>query len=311
MAKRRIAVTGASGFVGASLVRRLLDLDYSVVALVRPGSDTWRFDTFDSSRAEIKPTDLTSRQSVDEVFSEKIDSLIHCAAHGAYSFQTDTQQIIQVNVQGTMNILDASIEHGVHSFVNLGSSSEYGYSEKATSETDRIEPNSPYAISKAFGTHYCSHMAKSSKTFITTLRLYSVYGNLEDPRRLIPTLLRQAQENTLPQFASPNTARDFVYIEDVLDIITLASNGLNCASGEVFNVASGKQTTLKELAFLAKELFSIQAEPHFSKENQRSWDTDIWYGDISKIKSVLSWEPQISLKEGLTSTFSTFFTPPG
>src|SRR5207249_6044598 len=122
--------------------------------------------------------------------------------------------------------------------------SEYGYRTAAMSEADRLEPNSVYAVGKAAQTHLASLYGKRTEGPATvTFRLFSVYGPWEEPTRLMPTLLRRARAALPLEMVGRDVARDFVYVDDVLDAL-LGLEALEGRRGEVFNLGSGVQSTL-------------------------------------------------------------------
>lgn len=131
------------------------------------------------------------------------------------------------------------------------------------------------------------------------MRLYSAYGPWEEPKRLIPTLVRAGLRGELPPLVNPDVARDFVYMEDVCEAFALAASAHLPERGAVYNVASGTQTTLRELVDLARRVFGITAQPDWGSMEERDWDTTTWVGDPSKIGSQLGWRPRVSLEEGL------------
>jgi dolichol-phosphate mannosyltransferase len=231
--------------------------------------------------------------------------IFHLAAHGAYSWQTDPRQICQANLLATIELVDAAEREGVQAFVHTGSSSEYGFKDHPPDEHERPEPNSTYAVSKAAATMYCSHRAGAGGLPAVTLRLYSVYGVLEDPRRLVFALLRHGLEGCLPPLVSPETARDFIYVEDVCEALVLAAQRAGETAGEkIYNVGSGRQTTLRELVDRVRDLLAIQVEPDWSTHPQRAWDTNVWCASTTRIARGLEWSATTGIDEGLRQTIS-------
>jgi nucleoside-diphosphate-sugar epimerase len=299
----RALVTGAGGFVGANLVRRLRRNGHEVHATCRPGGDHKRLAGLDGLVVHKVELGLpgTAAALVREVSPEWI---FHLAAHGAYSWQTDSRQICQANLLTTIELADAAEREGVQAFVHAGSSSEYGFKDHPPDEHERPEPNSTYAVAKAAATMYCSHRASAGELPAVTLRLYSVYGALEDSRRLVFALLKHGLEGALPPLVSPETARDFVYIEDVCEALVLAAEKAGEMAGEVYNVGSGHQTTLRELVDHVRNLLEIPVEPVWGTHPQRTWDTDVWCASTERIARDLEWSARTGIDEGLHRTVS-------
>ncbi len=303
-------ITGASGFIGANLCRRLHENGHEVHLLVRPSFDNWRIKDI-QSEIRIHVVNFLSRHELTLTLDTvKPDFIFHLAANGAYSFQNDSTEIFETNVLGTKNLVDTAISVGFQAFVNAGSSSEYGFKKSIHKETDMIEPNSAYAVSKAAGTHYCSFMARERKLRIPTLRLYSVYGRYEDPRRLLPTLVLKALEGKYPPLVSPDTARDFVFIEDVIEAFLAAAEKTPAVCSEIYNVSTAKQTSLRELITQVQVQFNIKESPTWGAMPPRSWDSDCWVGSNEKIRLSLGWEPRYPLSEGLQNLAEWFISTP-
>jgi UDP-glucose 4-epimerase len=315
MSARRALLTGAAGFIGAGLTRRLLDeglLDegHHVELLLRPGSDSWRLREI-RAELDVHETDLRDGEAVrSAVESAEPDWIFHLAAHGAYSWQTDARGIFESNVLGTLNLAEACVRRGFDAFVHAGSSSEYGYKDHAPSEEEAPEPNSSYAVAKVTATLLCRHLALEHGLHLTTLRLYSVYGPWEDPRRLMPTLVAYGLRGELPRLVGPDTARDFVHVDDVCDALLLAAGKSVSDSSGIYNVGSGTQTSLRRVVELAREVFHISVAPDWGSHEPRPWDAEVWVSDPSKIKRELGWQPQRDLASGLAGLASWLAADP-
>jgi dolichol-phosphate mannosyltransferase len=214
--------------------------------------------------------------------------------------------MIATNVQGTANLLRAAERSGVEAFVNSGSSSEYGYKDHAPAEDEWIDPNSNYAATKAAATLLCRFTAQQADIRITTLRLYSAYGPYEEPRRLVPTLVMKGLDGHLPPLVNPKVARDYVHVDDVCEAYVLAAATPVHERGAVFNVGTGVQTTLEDIVGIARRLMAIPEEPNWGSMPERSWDTNVWVSNPSRIKAQLAWSPRHSIDSGLKQTIDWF-----
>src|SRR5205814_646502 len=189
---KRVLLTGGTGFVGANLARSLVAQGHDVHFLVRPGHRSWRLAGL-AGGVRLHEAELADRATVAAVAREvAAEWVFHLAAHGAYSFETDVHEIVRTNVVGTVNLLEAVRAVGFESFVNAGSSSEYGFQDHSPAEDEGAEPNSDYAAAKLAATQFCRQVARRDRLHVVTLRLYSVYGPYEDRRRLLPTLIEKA-----------------------------------------------------------------------------------------------------------------------
>jgi dolichol-phosphate mannosyltransferase len=299
--KGPILVTGASGFVGANLFKKLYDVRDDVYAIVH-GEKGWRLrDIPDEQTIEVDLNDyVLTRHFFDSLSPQTV---FHCAAYGAYSFEDDTNLIYQTNFQSTVNLVDRLALKPFTAFVSAGSSSEYGTNCAAPLEDSRCEPNSPYAVSKVAIANYLHYMGKQKGFPAVNLRLYSVYGPLEDTSRLLPTLLREALSGRLPPLVDPRTSRDFVHIDDVCEAFVLAAVRMHPRlHGESINIGTGVKTTIGDLVELAREVFHVDAEPEFDTMPGRAWDMPDWYSDPSSALREIGWSARTALKDGLVST---------
>jgi dolichol-phosphate mannosyltransferase len=227
---------------------------------------------------------------------------MHLAAHGAYSWQKDAERIFETNAIGTLRLLEACAEGGVERIVHAGSSSEYGIKDHPPAEDELPEPNSEYAVAKLAGTMCCALFARERDVEAVTLRLYSAYGPWEHRDRLVPTLVEAALRGELPPLVNASVARDFVFVDDVCQAFLLAASASGTEPGAVYNVASGHQTTIREIVDVARSLFGVEAEPSWGSMPDRSWDTPSWVGDPSRIEREFDWRAKVGLEEGLRLT---------
>src|SRR5262249_8351750 len=184
---------------------------------------------------------------------------------------------------------DACVRAEPRAIVNTGSSSEYGFKDHPPAESEPLEPTSVYGVAKAAATLLCTSVGRERGLPVTTLRLYSVYGEWEEPGRFVPALAEAALRGTLPALASPTVARDFVWVGDVVEAYLLAAARRGAAA--VYNVGSGSQTTLAEAVDAARRVLGVAEEPSWGSMADRSWDTDTWVADVSKIERELGWRP--------------------
>ncbi|SDI94153.1 Nucleoside-diphosphate-sugar epimerase [Frankineae bacterium MT45] len=295
---RRVLVTGAAGFVGANVARRLLSDGHDVHVLVGPSSDNWRLDDI-MDDITVWNASLQDRDAVVDLISRsRPERVFHLAAHGAYSSQRSVERMVETNIVGTVNLVEACLRHDVATIVNTGSSSEYGYKDHAPSEREWVDPNSHYAVTKAAATMYCRYTSIASEIPITTLRLYSVYGPWEEPTRLMPRLAALGLEGKLPPLVSPSIARDYVHVDDVVQACLLASDADRTVLGGVYNVGTGVQTSLADLVEIARKTLNITSEPIWGSMADRDWDTDVWVCDSTSITADLGWSPEWNLTDG-------------
>jgi len=295
---KKVVLTGGTGFVGANLARRLLHDGHDVHLLVQRGYTRWRLDEIRRD-IHVHEVALADESALTRVLRRvRPDWIFHLAAHGAYSWQTDVDRIVQTNLLGTIALVQAALRTGFEAFVNTGSSSEYGFKDHAPAEDEWADPNSHYAVTKASATMFCRYTAVSRRVLMPTLRLYSVYGPYEDPMRLMPTVALRGLDGTFPPLTRPDTARDYVHVDDVCEAYVLAATRRTQEPGAVYNVGSGVQTTLRQVIDVARREFGIADEPVWGGMADRSWDTSVWVADPRRIGSAIGWRATLDFAQG-------------
>jgi nucleoside-diphosphate-sugar epimerase/glycosyltransferase involved in cell wall biosynthesis len=296
-----ILVLGAGGFVGANLLRRLLKYREDVFGVVRT-LPAWRLDGID--RRHILEADLIDLAATRNLVANvRPSTIFDCIAYGAYSFETDQELIYRTNFTALVQLMELLADTGFTAFVHAGSSSEYGTNSAGPLEEASLQPNSHYSVSKVAASNYISYVGNIRRLPVLNLRLYSVYGPLEDLSRLIPNLVAKGLKGAFPPLVDPNTSRDFVYIDDVCDAFVHAAARLTPdIYGQAFNIGTGRATTIREVAKVAGDVFAIREEPIFGSMAGRSWDLPDWYAAPGKAERLLNWTAKTDLATGLKLT---------
>ncbi|MGC2657269.1 MAG: NAD-dependent epimerase/dehydratase family protein [Bryobacteraceae bacterium] len=295
-----ILILGASGFIGANLMKLLIKQREDVYGTTTR-TPAWRLE--DLPGGNIRVVDLLVDSNMDELLSSiKPRTIFDCVAYGAYSFETDSQLIYQTNFNMASRLLHRLATAKIAAYIHAGSSSEYGDNAAGPKEDGFTAPNSHYAVSKAATANLLYYYGKKHGLPCANLRLYSVFGPLEDSSRLIPAVIRSGIEREYPDLANPETSRDFLYVDDCCEaFVDTALELMPELYGESFNAGTGIKTTLREVARTAADLFQIDREPIFSMPG-RAWDLTNWYADIRKIENTIGWHPRISFSDGLRKT---------
>ena len=296
-----IVVLGAGGFVGANLLRQLLKYREDVFGVVR-FLPAWRLEGID--RRHILEADLIDLAAARNLVTNvRPRTVFNCVAYGAYSFETDFDLIYRTNFSALVQLVELLAETDLAAFIHAGSSSEYGTKSAGPLEEEFLQPNSHYSVSKAAASNYIAYAGKSRRIPMLNLRLYSVYGPLEDTSRLIPNLVAKGLKGAFPPLVDPNTSRDFIYIDDVCEAFVQAAARLTPdIYGEALNIGTGRGTTIRQLAKIAADVFAIGEEPIFGSMAGRSWDLPDWYASPGKAEQLLNWTAKTDLTTGLKLT---------
>lgn len=302
----KILITGGGGFIGANLTRKLLDLNYEVHILWKKDSDPWRLQDI-KNKIHFHTVDIGDLKKLT-LLLKKVNptAIYHLATYSSYRNQEDVKNIYEVSVNGTLNLLLASRDIPYKIFVNTGSSSEYGFKNDPMKEDDLLEPVSFYASAKSAQTLLCQTFSYHYKKNIVTIRPFSVYGPYEQKDRFIPVIARSLINDKPIKITSGNQRRDFIYIDDIIDIYIKTISCADRISGKILNAGTGIEYSNDEIV---KALFKVTGKKVLVEKGKfakRIWDSPHWVADIKNVKRELNWKPGFSLEKGLGNTYDWF-----
>lgn len=305
--KDKVLVTGATGFVGANLIRRLLIEDYKVYITIRRTSNPWRINDI-LPQLILHEMDLIDGEKVKKIIGKiRPDIIFHLANAGVYGgIHLPEKQLIETNFLGTVNLINACNEIDYRCFVNTGSSAEYGLKTEPMRENDICEPITMYGITKCAATQYGNLIAKKNNKPIIALRLFSPFGPYDDKSRLITYAIINALQNKDLNLANPEAARDYVYIEDVLDLYIKCIDKADDFKGEIFNIGSGSQTKISYVVDKIIELTNSKSLVKWNTIAPRDFDAKIWEANINKTCKYLNWKSRYLIDRGIEETISWF-----
>jgi UDP-glucuronate 4-epimerase len=307
-------ITGGAGFIGSSLIDKLLqenpqkailnidnfDPFYPREIKEQNMSEHLQFPNYQFIEANINSVaDL--QKATDGV---EIDCIVHLAAKaGVRPSIQDPQSYFQTNVMGTLNLLELAKEKGVKKFVFASSSSVYGKNPNVPWREDdlNLEPISPYAASKIAAEKVCQTYVHLYEMDIRALRFFTVYGPKQRPDLAIHKFFKLAMENKpIPFFGDGSTRRDYTYIDDIVQGIKGAIQ-YHGSGFEVFNLGNHQTVSLKELVdaigrVLGKEML-------LDKQPKQEGDVDQTYANIDKAMSQLKYQPSTKLEKGLSEFY--------
>ena len=295
-----ILVTGATGLVGSHLCKKLVSEGYPVVGLVRKRDNSFIEQLADNPNFTPCLGDIRDTFRVEQIFQNyDIDTVLHMAAHLPI---TPFNDIAGVNVKGTINLLKSAYRNNVKGIVFASSVSVYSAPPKYLPVDELHTTNAPtvYGLSKIAGEWICNMY--SDKMRVASLRYAGIFGTNSERNRVVNLFIRCALNNQPIILDGDGThSSEFVYIDDVIQGTYLAWQ--NKASG-VFNIGSGEETTIKELAQHIVELTNSKSEVVCNgKGNDRPFR---FYLDITKARNELGYSP-LSLREGLEKYLAWFY----
>lgn len=308
LSSSRVLVTGAAGFIGSHLTRRLAAEGAEVHALTMSVSSVYPTRLVDVRDAIVlHEANLTDRSAMDELARTVRPSVIfHLAAytHVGKSWQR-VDECVQSNVQGTVNLLKALEPFGYDRFVNTGTSEIYGDVEVPFREDAHVNPCSPYAVSKYAAERFCRMFHQGHGWPIVLVRPFNAYGPAQSPDRIVPeTIVRALLGRELRTTAGRQT-REFNYVEDLVDgFLALATTP--DIEGELFNLGCGEDVAIRDVVTTILDLMGNPIEPQIGALPDRP--TEIWrmYCDNTRAVQRLGWTPSTSLRDGLERTIAWY-----
>jgi nucleoside-diphosphate-sugar epimerase len=297
----KILITGGTGFLGRYVASRYCELGWDVHLLLRNESRMWRFeDGINKDKLNFVKLSMSDTKGLKNYLNEnRITIVLHLATYGSYPEQNNPQATLETNLYQSLNLLNACLESKyVSRFISAGSGSEYSTLNGHSLENSPLGSPNIYGRTKAAFGLIGEKICEDSALDFIHLRFFTIYGPYEDPNRVMPKLIACGKNGILPALSRPNIARDFIYIEDVFNILEVVSNVKNKCNG-IYNISSGVSTSLEELVCLAIELFNIKETPNWGSYESRKFDDKQWSGDNTRARETFDWNLTTNLQEGM------------
>ena len=302
----RVLVTGAAGFIGSHLSRELVRRNAEVFLIDRPGTSITRIeDILDKVRVHyVDITDFSSlKNSIREIRPEKI---FHLAAYVDVTRDWNiVDEMINVNIKGTLNLLKSLDGVDYDCFVNTGTCEEYGDNPAPFYEDQVPNPVSPYSASKVSATMFCQMLHRTMNLPIVTVRPLLTYGPGQESQMLIPSLIKSVLKGKSFKMTKGEQTRQFNYIDDVVEGFILAGTTPE-AIGEVINLGSGAEYRIKDVAKMILNLMGNPIKLEIGALPYRPGETMHFYCSNEKAKKILGWRPMVPLKVGLKRTIDWY-----
>lgn len=304
----KVLITGASGFIGSHLARRLVALGARVSGIVKPQADIWRIKDI-AARVSLESADMRDYAQVKAAVRRcRPQKVFHLAArvNVARSWEY-SREMFDTNLLGTMNLVQA-IEGGeCDCFVNSGTCEEYGDNPTPFREDQCPNPVSPYSASKAAATLFCGMIYKTKKVPVVTLRPFLTYGPQQVSNMLIPYVIQKALLSQDIEMTKGEQTREFNYVTDIVDGYIRASVTPH-ALGEVINIGNAKEYKIIDVVRMILKMLGNPVKPKAGALAYRPGETMHFYCDNTKARTILKWKPKVSLEEGLKKTIEWYLT---
>jgi UDP-glucose 4-epimerase len=306
---KTVLVTGGCGFIGVNVVKYLLDRNFKIRIL--DDLSTGNKDNLSDAGLKLPQDDLLNGDIRDQDIViqavKGVDAVIHLAAHTrVVESMAKPQENWDINTRGTANLLEACRISGVKTFIFASSNVALGQQIPPVDETKMPKPISPYGASKLACEALCTAYYYSFGLNTVSLRFGNCYGPFSRHKTsVIAKFIKNAlQDEPLVIYGDGNQTRDFVHVADVCRAIHLCITTSNQISGEVFQIASGKETTVNELVKaiigVSGKNLKIIYKPRQKGEIERN------YSNITKANKMLGYKPEIKLEDGLRNLWEWY-----
>jgi len=304
----KVLVTGGAGFIGSHLVDRLVRTKHevSVVDNLFTGKIGNLQSHIESGKINFLRGDVRDENFVQDSV-RGVDAIIHLAAIASVPFSVEKPVLTnEVNVNGTVNLLRAAVKNDVKKFLLISSCAVYGDPKYLpVDEKHPLQPLSPYAASKVAAEYYCKAFTRTYGLKTVILRLFNVYGSRQRGENSYSGVITVFIKNLirgkpLTVYGDGEQTRDFIHVKDVSEAALLALEHEK-VNNEIFNVGSGRETSVNRLAELLIKIYGEKVKVVYEKP--RRGDIKRSYADIRKIRKVLGFKPKTSLESGLEELF--------
>lgn len=310
MKEKIFLITGGLGFVGRNLTFALLNHDIRPIILdyIPEGK---RFDRrylpFSLDDVEFHNIDLTDRNAVLGLMRDKSpDFVVHLAAMTDLTKDFKSALIsVEINIKGTLHLLESINNFPVSSFVFVSTSDVYGAVSPPFDENQIIIPASPYSVSKASAEMYCLMFSNVFDLPITILRSFNLFGKYQETNRVIPYIIQRLMNGQIVELTGGEQKREFNYVKNFIDAIFLCFKRPS-SHGTIINVGTGESISIKDIAISIAKRFDLIDNLQFGAIPYRP--NEIWdmYCDNTRAKAILGWEPRITVEEGINRTIDWF-----
>lgn len=299
--KEKLLIVGC-GFIGTHVAKKAIaeNFEVSVISLNKKSPNQ------QIKNVEYLVVDVCNLNDLSTVIKDKLfDYVINLSGYISHvNFNQGGNKVFDVHFKASINLVECINHDNLKSFIQIGSSDEYGNNTAPQNEYQRERPISPYSLAKVSATHFFQMLHRTENFPVVILRPFLVYGENQGESRFIPQVIQSCLKNKVFPVSKGNQLRDFCFISDIVDAIFIS---LNCkkACGEVINVASGIPIDIRSVVENIQELTGF-GKPEFGLVPFREGENMELYADISKAKKILNWSPKVELTKGLKRTIKSF-----
>ena len=298
--KDRILIVGGTGFIGYHLAKRCLEKDWKVTSISLNPAKKTRY----LPKVKYILCDIAKKKLLQKNIKKYFDYVVNL---GGYVDHSNTKKVLKSHYEGCKNLAEIFLKKTPLSFVQIGSSLEYGNSKSPNIEGMKcnLKPiKSIYGKAKLLCSKHVIDLFKKKNFPSTVLRLYLAYGPKQDVNRFLPIIIKGCIKNKKFPCSQGAQLRDFTHINDVVDAILKSLTNKN-ARGQIINIGSGKPRKIRNVIEDVKRI-SKGGYPQYGTFKLRKSEILKLYPSIKKAKSIINWRPKISFEKGLASTIKYY-----
>lgn len=295
--KKKILILGGTGFIGYHLAKESLKRGFDVTSISKNNPTKKRY----LKNVNYLTVDISKKTLIKKKINKDFEYIVNLAG---YVDHFDKKKTFKSHYIGCKNIINHFKNRKIKSFIQIGSSMEYGLAKSPHKENLKCKPLSVYGKAKFLATSYLLNLYKNQKVPVTILRLYQVYGPKQDLNRFIPIVVNSCKNNKTFPCSHGKQYRDFLYIDDLIDAIFLTAECLK-ARGEIINIGYGVPLKIKNIIGKIVNYYKL-GNPQFNMIKLRKEEKMKIYPNLNKAKKLIKWKAKINFSKGLEKTFEYY-----
>ncbi len=298
--KKKILIVGGTGFIGYHLAKKCLKKSWQVTSISSKKPKKIRF----LKKVKYIRSDITNKKLLKKNTNNTYDYVVNL---GGYVDHSNKKKTFKSHYVGCKNLAQIFLKKKISSFIQIGSSLEYGTSKSPQKESIKCNlksVRSTYGRAKLLSSNYMINLYKKQKFPSTVIRFYLVYGPKQDINRFIPTIINGCLKNKKFPTSDGSQLRDFLYVDDAVRAIIMCLKNKK-SRGQILNIGTGKPKIIKRVIKVVKKV-SKGGQPQYGMFKLRKFDIPKLYPNVNKAKSKIKWSPKVSFKKGIRITVGAF-----
>jgi nucleoside-diphosphate-sugar epimerase len=298
--KKKILIVGGTGFIGFHLAKKSLKKGWQVTSISSRHPKKIRF----LKKVKYIRSDITNKKLLKKSTKDTYDYVVNL---GGYVDHSNKKKTFKSHYEGCQNLAQIFLKKKISSFIQIGSSLEYGASKSPQKENVKCNlksVRSVYGKAKLLSSKYVINLFKKKKFPSTVIRFYLVYGPKQNINRFIPTIINGCLKNKKFPTSDGSQLRDFLYIDDAIRAIIMCLENKK-SRGQILNIGTGKPKLIKRVIQMVKKV-SKGGKPQYGMFKLRKFDIPKLYPNINKVKNKIKWSPKVSFEKGIKITVRDF-----